>query len=83
MCKINNLLVMPYKNGKRVMFCVIDPERIKSDGSPGLTLKSGFCDIDESAEWIKKNSEVNNTAVGTSSCPLVEAMKQGGKFHAA
>lgn len=78
MCKIGNLIVMPYKDGAGVRFCVIDPNREKS-----TTLKSDLHTIDEAAVWIKKNNIDNeNVVAGTSSCPLVIAMRQGDIINA-
>ncbi|MDD5211929.1 MAG: hypothetical protein PHV62_05900 [Sulfuricurvum sp.] len=82
MCKIDGLIVMPYLDNKKVMFCVIDPNRMKSDGSMGVTLRSDFHSVKEGAEWIKQNLEVNNTTVDTLSCPLIEAIKKGAMYAA-
>lgn len=71
MCKIGDLIVMPYKDGINVRFCVIDPNRDKS-----TTLKSDLHTIDEAAVWIKKNNTGNKSPVATSSCPLIIAMRQ-------
>lgn len=64
------------------MFCVSDPEQMGKEGVKGATLRSGFETPEEAAGWIRNNVKQDAMAVGTSSCPLIEALKHGGQQYA-
>lgn len=84
MLKINGYIVLPYKRGEQVLFCIHDPKIVEKNPNSSGILRSDFGNVDEAARWIGMNimSAPSLQSEVTSSCPLVESYKKGRADHA-
>lgn len=85
MLRINGFIVLPYKRGGQVLFCVHDPKIVEKNPKSSGILRSDFGNVDEAARWISANTmsapSLKNEV--TSSCPLIESFKRGRESHVA